>query len=158
VKVTEAELRAMRERVGSAVNRGTLQASLDSRHTQQEGLVCGTGQPTKHTKPISPLPYRSKLEQAYAGYLHVLMLAGDILLYRYEPMTFSLGGVRYTPDFMVLQKDSSVEFHEVKGFSKQLLSRAGMVKVKVAANHYPWWKFVLVTRFRSEWRMRELSA
>lgn len=103
--------------------------------------------------------YRSKLEAAYATYLHGLKLAGDIMLYRYEPVTLRLANdVRYTPDFWIAFKNGSEEYHEVKGYAKGLLASKGMVKVKVAASQWPTWKFVLVTRYRGVWEQRELEA
>jgi hypothetical protein len=59
--------------------------------------------------------YRSKLEAAYATYLHGLQLAGDISLYRYEPMTIKLTAkVRYTPDFYVRLPTGREDWHEVE--------------------------------------------
>lgn len=50
----------------------------------------------------------------------------------------------YTPDFMVLMKDGSIEFHEVKGSWKAPNQDDSKVKIKVAAEQHWWSKFVSV--------------
>ena len=62
------------------------------------------------------------------------MLAGDILSFRYEPIRFNLAPrTSYTPDFLVMLKDGSFEFHETKGWARE----DAMVKLKIAARLYP---------------------
>lgn len=100
-------------------------------------------------------PFRSKLESAYAGYLHTLMLAGDIQLYRYEPIKLLLAPqTTFTPDFFVQTKEGTIEFHEVKGWARE----DAMVKLKVAAKLYPWWKFWLIKRYCGAWDLREVPS
>lgn len=41
---------------------------------------------------------------------------GEILDWKYEPVTFHLCVKNYTPDFQVLLKDGTSEYHEVKGW------------------------------------------
>jgi hypothetical protein len=50
----------------------------------------------------------------------------------------------YTPDFMVLKSDGSIEFHEVKGSWKAPNQEDARVKIKVAAAIHTWAKFVSV--------------
>jgi hypothetical protein len=77
--ISEADLRILHQRAG---RKGGLQTQLQKK---QERLSI----------------YRSKLELAYSHYLHVLMLAGDILSFRYEPIRFNLAPrTSYTPDFL----------------------------------------------------------
>lgn len=121
----------------------------------------GTGNATANTgartvaKASAPPPtfhYRSKLEAAYANVLHVQMLAGEIALYRYEAIRLKLvDGVIYVPDFYILMPDGRHVFHEVKGYSKGMMARPGMIKFKVAASTWPHWSFVLVTRSKGIW-------
>ncbi len=47
----------------------------------------------------------------------------------------------YTPDFMVLALDGSIEFHEVKGSWSAPNQDKSRVKLKVAAEQYPWFTF-----------------
>ena len=97
--------------------------------------------------------FRSKLEAAYAGYLHVLMLAGDIQFYKFEPLTLILGAdCRLTPDFLVMTKDGTIELHEVKGFRRE----DAMIKLRVAARTFHWWPLILVERKRGVWEQKEM--
>lgn len=99
--------------------------------------------------------FRSKLEAAYARYLHGLLLAGDIRTYRYEPMRFNLAPLTtITPDFQVILPDGSMEYHEVKGWARD----DAMAKLKICARLYPEWKFWLVKRKRGVWDMKELPV
>lgn len=87
----------------------------------------------------------NKTEAEYAARLHVLKLAGEIVDFRFEPMTLVLTkinrGVRYTPDFLVIFEDH-FEFHEVKGFWEEDARRV----MKVAAEMFPWFEFVAVRK------------
>lgn len=65
--------------------------------------------------------FRSKWEANYARYLEFLKGHGEITGWSHEPRTFwfkeILRGVRsYLPDFEVVNKNFSVEYHEVKGY------------------------------------------
>ncbi len=88
--------------------------------------------------------YRSKWEANYARYLEFLKQNNEIKNWFHEPKTFwfedVLRGCRsYLPDFLIINKDNSEEYHEVKGWmddkSKTKLSRMTKyypsVKIKV---------------------------
>ena len=82
----------------------------------------------------------NRTERKYADELYRLQLAGEIVAYQFEPVKLRLARrTFYTPDFLVVFPDH-FEFHEVKGFARD----DAMVKLKVAARLYPWFKFVLV--------------
>lgn len=99
--------------------------------------------------------FRSKLEQAYADYLHTLFLAGEIRMYRYEPIRFTLApNTTLTPDFQVILSDGTMEFRETKGFCRD----DAMAKLKICARMYPEWKFWLVKRKRGVWEHKELPV
>lgn len=99
--------------------------------------------------------FRSRLERDYANYLYGLQLAGEIQSYAYEAVRLQLAPkTTLTPDFLVVTKGGQVEFHETKGWARE----DAMVKLKVAARLFPSWRFVLVTRVRREWRMKEVPA
>jgi hypothetical protein len=84
----------------------------------------------------------NKLEASYALHLEGRKRAGEILFYEYEAVKFKLGdGAWYTPDFIVMDINHEVSFHETKGFMRE----AANVRLKVAATKYPF-KFVLVKR------------
>lgn len=76
----------------------------------------------------------NKTEAAYGKHLELLKAAGDIQWYRFEGQKFRLAdNTFYTPDFMVLRSDGTLEAHEVKGYWMD----DARVKIKVAADMYP---------------------
>ena len=94
--------------------------------------------------------YKSNLERDYAEYLQLQKLSGQIHDWKYEPKTFWLAKrTTYTPDFLVIQKDKSKEYHEVKGFSRQ----AGRIKWKITAEQHPEYKWYWVTRKKGRWKL-----
>ncbi len=81
-------------------------------------------------------------ESAYASDLELLKRTGRIVWYHFEGMKFRLAdNTFYTPDFMVMLADSTLEAHEVKGF----WTDDARVKIKVAASLYPV-KFIAVRK------------
>jgi hypothetical protein len=71
-------------------------------------------------------------------------------------MAFSLGDdTRYTPDFMVIKNDGTIEFHEVKGFMRP----AARVKIKVAARMFPWFRwYICWASGKEHFEIEEVSA
>ena len=85
----------------------------------------------------------NKTEQAYAHHLDWLKSEGEVLEYRFESVTLRLAKrTRYTPDFMLIMDDGTIELHEVKGFWRD----DARVKIKVAAEMYPMFRFVAVKK------------
>jgi hypothetical protein len=73
-------------------------------------------------------------ERKYADELELRKIAGEIIGWWFEQVTFKLAkDTRYTPDFMVMYPDCRVEFHETKGFWQD----DAKVKIKVAAQLLP---------------------
>lgn len=76
-------------------------------------------------------------EANYEAYLRALCQTGDILWFKFEGIRLILAqGCTYTPDFVVMLKDGTIELHEVKG-SKALFRDDAKVKVKMAASLFP---------------------
>lgn len=76
----------------------------------------------------------TKLEQRYAERLESLKYDGLIHWYCYEAITFKLArDCRYTPDFIVMAADGTLEAHEVKAF----WADDARVKIRVAAGMFP---------------------
>lgn len=98
-----------------------------------------------------PVPGKmNQTEQAYADHLRLLMLAGEILSYEFEPLKLKLADKTfYTPDFMVVGKDGLIELHEVKGFWED----DARVKIKVAAKQHWMFTFVGVMRKGVNWSL-----
>lgn len=93
--------------------------------------------------------YRSKLEAAWANYLHLQCKGGEIANWWYEPISFRLPGkLRFTPDFLVLAGDG-LTFYEVKGWSRN--RRDGITRLKMAAGLFPFFNWKLVTRSNGGW-------
>lgn len=92
--------------------------------------------------PIPPQPadkYRSKLERKYSNHLDMLVKAGEIRRWEYEPISLKLAeGKRYRADFLVVLPggmERRPELHEVKG--KWIKNkRDSMTHLKWAAQRY----------------------
>lgn len=85
----------------------------------------------------------NKTEAAYASLLEIKKRAGEIQDYCYEKVKFRLAdNTYYTPDFFVLDKDGYIELHEVKGY----LREDARDKFKVAADQYPWFRWVMLRK------------
>lgn len=98
----------------------------------------------------------NKTEAAHAVDLEMRKRAGEIQEYLWEPLRLKLApDCTYEPDFMVLMKDGSIEFHEVKG---GFITDDGMVKVRVAAQRFPWFRFVLCQYDRRGCKVKELPV
>ena len=82
----------------------------------------------------------NKTEQSYANYLSNLQAVRGILWHKFEGIKLRLAdNTFYTPDFVVMKPDGTLECHEVKGFWHD----DARVKVKVAASIFPL-KFIAI--------------
>lgn len=76
----------------------------------------------------------NRTEEAYAAYLEQRRLVGEIEWYKFEGVKLRLAdNCFYTGDFFVMLPDGTLQVHEVKGIWED----AGRVKIKVAADMYP---------------------
>lgn len=63
----------------------------------------------------------------------------------FEPIKFRLADrTYYTPDYIMLAMDGTIEAHEVKGSWKAPGQDDSRVKIKVAAELFPWIKFIAI--------------
>ncbi len=86
-------------------------------------------------------------EAAYAQDLKLLQKSGEIVSYQFEAIKLRLAkNTTYSPDFVVVT-DECVELHEVKGF----WAEDARVKIKVAAEMFPFFKFVAVKKKGKGW-------
>jgi hypothetical protein len=91
----------------------------------------------------------NKTEAAYARSLDALRIT-----YGFEEITLRLGDdCRYTPDFWVLGADDVLEFHEVKGFWRD----DAKVKIRVAAERYPHFRFLAFRYVRGIWEVERFG-
>lgn len=89
--------------------------------------------------------FRSMWEANWARYLNWLQHIGEIQRWAYEPRTFYFHGIKrgsrsYTPDFQVVNRDSSIEYHEVKGW----MDPQSATKLKRMRKYYPQVTVILV--------------
>jgi len=96
----------------------------------------------------------NRVEQLYADVLELLKRASEIRDYEFEKIKLKIGdGCWYTPDFMVLNKEDEIEFHEVKG---GYITDDALVKFKVVCDLRPYFKFVMMQYKGKQWnRVRE---
>lgn len=86
-------------------------------------------------------------EKRYAGLLGQQMISGAIINYWFEAINLRLGdNCFYKPDFLILNSNSELEIHEVKGF----WTDDARVKIKVAADKFPF-VFKAVKYVKKEW-------
>ena len=125
-----------------------------TRWTEQEyaDLLQKRGQePSIPFKPTHTMPQTdgmNKLESRYAReVLDIRQMAGKILSWKYEAIKLRLAKrTYYTPDFMVFTL-AGLEIHETKGHWED----DARVKIKVAAEMFPEFKFVAVQHKKGIW-------
>lgn len=82
----------------------------------------------------------NKTEAAYDAHLELRCRAGEIVWRKFEGLKLRLANnTFYTPDFVVMLDDGTLECHEVKGF----WTDDARVKIKVAAALYPF-RFIAI--------------
>jgi hypothetical protein len=96
---------------------------------------------------LGGLYVRSSWEANWARYLNWLQSLGEIRSWKYEARTFEFtrirrGGRFYLPDFEVVNRDGSIEYHEVKGY----MSPESATKIKRMAKDFPEVTLVVVDR------------
>jgi hypothetical protein len=109
----------------------------------------------------------NRTEQRYADHLEMRRLGGEVLWYAFGAISFRLAPkTHYHPDFLVMLADDSLEVHEVKGsvrnrqtgVTKPLVEDDAAVKIKVAAERYPF-RFVMAWEERGVgWVFRDYSG
>ena len=98
--------------------------------------------PTGHGGRNRHLPGRmNRQEAAYSLELEARKRTGEIADWKFESVKLRLADrTWYTPDFMVIFADGTIEFHEVKGHWED----DARVKWKVVQELYPFFVFVVV--------------
>lgn len=97
----------------------------------------------------------NRLERRYASYLDGLKLGGVIRDYHFESVRFRLANKTWLlPDFFVAMPDGSIEVHECKGYWRD----DARVKLKVAAEKYPYLRWVAVKMFAGRWEFEVMPS
>ena len=106
------------------------------------------------SSPAAPRPRgMNRWESLYTEALSQRQLCGEVVWFGYESVRLRLArSTGYTPDFTVILADGGIQFHEVKGFWRD----DARVKVKVAAEMYPWAKFIIVTMNKGHAKLETL--
>lgn len=117
-----------------------------------EPLVIEPEKPKKKRRGVM-----NKNEILYSEYLELRKLCGEIMFWHFEFHAFPLAkGAKFTPDFDVCEADGSRMLVDVKAYWKNQkrvhVEAAAMVRIKVAAEKYPQYKWAHAWRDeRGEW-------
>ena len=104
---------------------------------------------TRHRHVVGKM---NQTEARYAAYLNTRKIAGEVQEWYFEPLKLRLADKTfYTPDFMVLTREWIIELHEVKGFMED----DAAVKLKVAAETFPCFRFLLCAPSQGGWKVKE---
>ena len=99
------------------------------------------GDKSKYGKRHKP-GVMNKTEEAYADMLQARKLAGEVIDWKFEAVTFKLADdCRYTPDFKVTLASGEIEFVDAKGGGP--IDPKSLVKVKCAAEKFFEFRFVI---------------
>jgi hypothetical protein len=102
----------------------------------------------------------NKTEKAYSLYLEGLMHIGEIIWWRFEGIKFKLAdNCHYSPDFAIMKPDGEIQIIDVKG-SLTFIQDDAKVKIKVAAEEYPFRFFLVAPRAKSRgggWENKEVG-
>ena len=102
----------------------------------------------------------NKVETRYSQHLETRKIAKEVEWFAYEAMTFKIGhDVRYTPDFVVMLTDGTIEAHEVKGVKRDKVTQEetffsmddAKLKIRVAAAKFPMFRFAIAFPGRDGW-------
>lgn len=107
----------------------------------------------------------NKAEGEYSMVLALRKRDGEILAAEFEAVTFKLApDLRYTPDFMVVMADGTIEFHEVKAsrkvgkggkkIEKPHLEDDARAKYLVAANRFYQFRFAIACEIGGVWTLK----
>lgn len=108
----------------------------------------------------------NKTEAAYDLELNYAKSKGVIIDYWYEGITLKLAdATRYTPDFLVLAADGTLECHEVKAGMLDKKTKAivpisedaSRIKLSIAAERFPF-RFSLNFCYKGQWHERVIGG
>ena len=105
---------------------------------ERESIAAGLGARPRHVAGEM-----NGTEKRYAAYLETRRICGEIADWKFEGLKLKLARATfYNPDFLVVRNDYRLELHETKGHWED----DAKVKVKIAAEMFPEFRFVVVTQ------------
>lgn len=151
------------EQLREALARGNVTVAPQSYKIARKGVVPPAHNKQGHGRVASrqPSPGRktSKTEAEWGRILQARMQRGEFAHVGHEEITLLLGHrCRYTPDYMTVHhypsiRDPKITLWEVKG---GFIREDAMVKLKVAASRYPFWRFMIAQKVDGEWTTTEV--
>ena len=97
---------------------------------------------------------RNKTEEAFWQMQLLRKRADEILECHWEPFNLRLADkTYYKPDCLVIENDGTMTLYEVKGFFRD----DARVKVKVAARLFPYFRIIVATWPKKQWRYELVS-
>ena len=113
----------------------------------------------KASQPRRIAGQMNNTEAEYADILNVKRAAGQVSEFWFECVTIKIAAdCRYTPDFLVMLPDGSLEVHEVKG---SFIRDDARVKLLAAAEKFPF-RFYLAQRLAKKhgggWKIEEVKS
>lgn len=125
-----------------------------TRLNREQAKALGVGHLWPKT-PREPSDGMTKLERDFWERLRAAREAHTFQAVWREPVKLRLAGrCWYTPDFLTVSSLGQLTFWETKGYMREDAS----VKLKVAAETYPCFGFVLVVCERREWHCRPVTS
>ena len=97
----------------------------------------------------------NKMEERYSKELDLQVAAGRIVKWWFEEWKFKLGAdkIWYTPDFVVMTPDGTLEVHECKGW----MEGTAAIKIKLMRAAYPF-TFKLVREVRKAFEIETFPS
>lgn len=91
----------------------------------------------------------------YAGMLAVLQVHDkSVAAWGYQPIRFRIaGGCFFTPDFVVRYADGRIVAVDVKGYMRE----AARIRIRIAAEKYPWMQFIVARKKHEKWETEIVS-
>jgi hypothetical protein len=101
----------------------------------------------------------NKTERRYHDHLEEEQRAGRIAGFKFESIKLRLAdNTSITIDFMVIGIDGFIEFHDTKALWKSTgkpgVKEDAQIKMKIAAEQFPWFYFLIVWEEHGIWKSR----
>lgn len=167
VEAHNARVRAAREGRGNPAASDAVMQAARERH---KGWTSASASRQAKQAAKAPALIRqsgkrpNKTEAAFENeILYWRRLRGEIAHYHaHDAVTLQLAnGLRYTPDFRVIENDGRTSFYEVKATRRgkwNPVQDDAAAKIKMAAAVYPHDRFVLTWRQDGAWQEQEVKA